>query len=416
MKRLLLFAFVALLTTITGTSFTQKDSSQKIFKANSERRGSYYTKYGQIPLNSIVVRNRVKNNEYLSVIFLRYGVPTQILNQINVLDNSIFNVRSVKSGNKYAFIYKIEDGKFVPTTFVYEKNKVEYYTFDFENELQVKLHKKPVEYVEKITSGIITSSLYQTIVDSGDNPDLSLELSKIYAWTIDFHRIQKNDHFKAIYMEGFVEGESIGDFKILASNFNHFGKDRTAFYFEEECKAKSGNYYDEEGNSMKRAFLKAPVEYSRISSKYSGARLHPVTKQMKAHLGTDYAAPHGTPIMSTADGVIEQATFGKHNGYFVKVKHNSVYSTQYLHMSRIASGIRPGVYVKQGDIIGYVGSTGLATGPHVCYRFWKNGKQVDPFKEDLPQYESLEGATLTIYLEYIKEIKERLNEINHLPS
>jgi murein DD-endopeptidase MepM/ murein hydrolase activator NlpD len=417
MKNVKFIVLIALIFALSSFGNSKNDSTAKAVKGNKDRKGSYATRYGKMPFNTFVVKNRVRSNDYLSSIFLRHGVSANLANEISNLPNDVFNVRKIRGGNTYAFVYRLENGNVIPVKFIYEKNKVEYYIFHIENDLSVEAHKKPVEYLERFTTGTITSSLWETMTENGANPALAVELSEIYAWTIDFYRIQKNDELKVLYMEAFVEGESIGEFKILASSFTHFGRERQAYYFEEECAPKnSGNYYDEEGNSLKRAFLKAPVKYSRISSKYSNARLHPVTKEMKAHLGTDYAAPTGTPIFTTADGVVEQATFGKHNGYFVKIKHNSVYSTQYLHMSKIATGIKPGVYVKQGDIIGYVGSTGLATGPHVCYRFWKNGKQVDPYKEDLPEYESLEGEKLTIFKEYIKEFQERLNQKINLPS
>lgn len=388
--------------------FGNKEKAITLNKGTIEKKGSYKTRYGNIALNNIVVINKVKSNDYLSSIFLKHGLSTQVANEVSNLKDYDFDVKKIRGGQNYAFVLGFENGEFSPKTFIYEKNRIEYYIVDLSEKVSVTKFRKPVEYVERISEGLITSSLYETMIQGGANPLLAISMSEIYAWTIDFYRIQKNDYFKVVYMEGFVEGESIGDFKILASQFTHFGKDRFAYYFEEECKASTGNYYDEEGNSMKRAFLKAPVKYSRISSKYSNARLHPVTKEMKAHLGTDYAAPEGTPIYSTANGTVEAATYNKGNGNYVKIKHNSTYSTQYLHMSKIAAGIKPGVYVQQGQVIGYVGSTGLATGPHVCYRFWKNGKQVDPYKEDLPEYESLEGAKLEAFKSSIQELKNKL--------
>jgi murein DD-endopeptidase MepM/ murein hydrolase activator NlpD len=229
-------------------------------------------------------------------------------------------------------------------------------------------------------------------MDNNMSPALVMELSNIYAWTIDFFRIQKGDKFKVYYEERFVEDEFVGIGRIWAAKFTHQSEDFYAFYFKEEG-VNFGDYFDEQNKNLRKAFLRAPLNFSRISSKYSKRRKHPVTGRVKAHLGTDYAAPTGTPILSTANGTITTASYTRNNGNYVKIRHNSTYSTQYLHMSKIKSGIRKGVHVKQGSIIGYVGSTGLATGPHVCYRFWKNGRQVDPYKEKLPASEPMKQSS-----------------------
>jgi murein DD-endopeptidase MepM/ murein hydrolase activator NlpD len=208
-----------------------------------------------------------------------------------------------------------------------------------------------------------------------------LKLSEIYAWAVDFYRIQKGDMFKVIYEEKLVEDEVIGMGRVIAAYFQHYGDDYYAVYFEQ---GNAADYFDENAKSLRRAFLKAPLKYSRISSRFSMKRFHPVQKRYKPHLGTDYAAPRGTPIMATGDGKVVKSGYTKGNGNYVKIRHNSVYSTQYLHMQKIKSGIKRGVRVRQGEVIGYVGSTGLATGPHVCYRFWKNGSQVDALKIKVP--------------------------------
>jgi murein DD-endopeptidase MepM/ murein hydrolase activator NlpD len=206
-------------------------------------------------------------------------------------------------------------------------------------------------------------------------------LADVFAWQIDFYRIQRGDHFKVIYDELWVGGEAFDIGSIHAARFNHMGNDYYAFHYSED---EIDEHYDETGASLRKAFLIAPVKYSRISSGYTSRRFHPVQKVYRAHLGTDYVAPYGTPIVSTGDGVVEQARFTAANGNWVKIRHNSTYSTGYLHMSRIAKGIRPGTQVKQNDVIGYVGHTGLATGDHVCYRFWKNGTQVNHRRQKIP--------------------------------
>jgi murein DD-endopeptidase MepM/ murein hydrolase activator NlpD len=213
-----------------------------------------------------------------------------------------------------------------------------------------------------------------------------------------------------VYEEKYVDDSvKVGVGRILMSDFQHSGRDFEAYRYERD--GKLIDYYDENGKSLRKAFLKAPLDFFRISSRYNPRRFHPVLKRVKPHLGTDYAAPQGTPIRTTADGVIDKAGYTSGNGNYVKVRHNSVYSTQYLHMSKIKSGIRAGVAIKQGDIIGYVGSTGLATGPHVCYRFWKNGKQVDPLKEELPEAQAIEAEWLPDYKSEIDTLRPILKEM-----
>ena len=213
------------------------------------------------------------------------------------------------------------------------------------------------------------------------DPELVEKLSEVYAWQIDFYHIQKGDKYKVIYEEKYVDNRPVGIGNVLGAYFNYHGEEFYAIQFDD---GGGEQYFDESGKSLRKAFLKAPLKFSHITSRYSMHRYHPIEHRVKPHLGTDFAAPTGTPIHSTGDGIVTEATYSRFNGNFVKIKHNSVYSTQYLHMSKIASGIHPGVAVKQGQVIGYVGMTGEATGPHVCYRFWKNGRQVDPFRQKFP--------------------------------
>jgi murein DD-endopeptidase MepM/ murein hydrolase activator NlpD len=255
---------------------------------------------------------------------------------------------------------------------------------------------------------VINSSLSLSLDKQGYNPALAITLSEVYAWSIDFYHIQKGDRFKVIYEETMVDGESIGIKRIKAAYFEHFKKPYYAIQFSQD---NHSGYYDQENRGLRRQFLKAPVKFSRISSRFTMKRYHPVQKRNKPHLGTDYAAPKGTPIYSTANGKITHAKYSKYNGNYVKVRHNGTYTTQYLHMSKIKKGIRPGVRVNQGDVIGFVGSTGLATGPHVCYRFWKNGKQVDPYRQKLPKAEPIKKANLVTYKKIKKEVIAQLETI-----
>jgi murein DD-endopeptidase MepM/ murein hydrolase activator NlpD len=301
----------------------------------------------------------------------------------------VFDVRKLAAGKPYT-IYCTKDSAGLAACFVYEPNATEYVVFNLRDSVQVYKGEKEIEKKTRYVKGVVNSSLYVDLKKQGADPFLAVELSEIYAWTIDFYRIQKGDTFEILYIENVVEGKPIGVDRILNSTFTHYKKPIRAYFFESE---DDKGYFDEKGNNLKKAFLKAPVKYSRISSGYSMRRFHPVQKRYKAHLGTDYAAPKGTPIYAVGDGVITEARFKRNNGNYVKMRHNSVYSTQYLHMSKIKSGIRPGVRVSQGDVIGYVGSTGLATGPHVCFRFWKNGKQVNHRRLELPPSEPIKETS-----------------------
>ncbi len=329
-----------------------------------------------------VHRGELEQGQTLGAVLYLNHIDHGRIDQIVKASKGIFDFRKAKAGKKFTILCSndsIEKAKY----FIYEMSNTDYVVFDIRDTIDVFLGQKSIEVKLRQASGQIESSLWNALINNNMSPALVMELSSnIYAWTIDFFRIQKGDYFKIVYEEKFVEGELVGIGRVHAAMFNHANEDFYAFYFEEE--EHFGDYFDDEGGALRKAFLRAPLNYSRISSSYSKRRKHPVTGRIKAHLGTDYAAPTGTPILSTANGTITEARYKRNNGNYVKVRHNSTYSTQYLHMSKIKSGIRPGVYVKQGDVIGFVGSTGLATGPHVCYRFWKNGRQVDPYKQKLP--------------------------------
>jgi murein DD-endopeptidase MepM/ murein hydrolase activator NlpD len=246
------------------------------------------------------------------------------------------------------------------------------------------------------------------MVDNDIDPNLANELSEIYAWTIDFFGIQKGDNFRVIYEKLFVEGEYVGLGQIIAAGFNHMGHDYNAFYFAPDS---TGDFYDEEGGSMRRTFLKAPLRYRRISSGFSYSRMHPILKYRRPHLGVDYAAPAGTPVQSIGDGVVVSAGYTKQGGYTIKVKHNGTYTTAYLHLQGFGKGIRQGVHVKQGQVIGYVGSTGLSTGPHLDFRFYRNGKAIDPLQVKAPPAKPVDTAYTEEYRHYADSLAVLLNNI-----
>ena len=357
-----------------------------------------------------VHRGELESGQTLGAVLYLNHIDHGRIDQIVRASKGIFDFRKAKAGKKFTVLCSndsIEKAQY----FIYEMSSIDYVVFDIRDTIDVFLGQKEVEVKTREASGQIESSLWNSLVENKMSPALVMELSSIYAWTIDFFRIQKGDYFKVVYEEKYVEGEFIGIGRVYAALFNHANEDFYAFYFEEE--ENYGDYFDDEGAALRKAFLRAPLNYSRISSSFSKRRKHPVTGRIKAHLGTDYAAPTGTPILSTANGTVTEARYKRNNGNYVKVRHNSTYSTQYLHMSKIKSGIRPGVYVKQGEVIGYVGSTGLATGPHVCYRFWKNGRQVDPYKQKLPPSKPVKKENLEAYT-MLKD--SMMNVIQSIPS
>ena len=351
--------------------------------------------YGILVDSFNVTKGVVKQGQTLSEILYANHIDHPKIAEIVNKSKGIFDARRVSAGKEFTIICA-DDSTDKACYFIYQEDPANYVVMDLTNEIDVYRGKKEVTTKVNVACGEINSSLWITIQEQNLSPKIAAELSTIYAWTIDFFKIQKGDAFKVYYENKYIDDEYIGIGRILASEFTHKGQNFYSFYYREN--ESFGDYFDEKGRTLRKAFLKAPVDYKRISSRYSKRRKHPVTGRWKGHFGTDYAADRGTPIVTTANGTIMSATYSKNNGNFVKVRHNGTYTTQYLHMSKIKPGIRKGVYVKQGETIGYVGSTGLATGPHVCYRFWVNGKQVDPYKQDLPPGDPIKEENREAYM------------------
>ncbi|MFK7968878.1 MAG: peptidoglycan DD-metalloendopeptidase family protein [Bacteroidia bacterium] len=352
-----------------------------------------------------VMQGEVQRNEVLGELLADHGVPYPKVIAMVDAAKGIFDIRKMRSGKPYTFIQE-ESG--AVDYFVYEKNKTEYIVWDLRDSVLAYGARKPIKTEEREASGIITSSLYGAIQKQGIDISLASELENIYGWTLDFFHTQKGDWFKVVFDEAFVDGESIGIAKVKSVAFKHGDQTFYAIGFEKEGKLE---YFDENGNSMRKAFLKAPLNYTRISSGFTYRRFHPILKRSRPHLGIDYAAPTGTPIRSIGDGTIIKATYAKGNGRFIKVRHNSTYATQYLHMSRFAEGMRVGKVVKQGDVIGFVGSTGLATGPHLCFRFWQNGRQVNPASIQAPPVEPIPEDIKPMFLAVKDVVVHRLDNI-----
>jgi murein DD-endopeptidase MepM/ murein hydrolase activator NlpD len=328
-----------------------------------------------------VIEGVVGKNATLSTILAPFNVSYQIIDEIARKSQDIFDVRKIAFNKKFTVLTGKDSSQ--AQFFIYEPNPAEYVVFKLD-EVEVYKESKPMEVRKVEIGGTITKSLYKNMVDLGISLDLIDQFADLYGWEVDFKRLQVGDKFKVVYAEKVIEGQVIGTGNIEAAFFEHLGEPIHAIPFEQNGEV---SFFDQNGNSFKKAFLRDPVKYTRISSRYNLKRFHPVQKRYKPHLGTDYAAQTGTEIRTVGDGTVVEARFTSANGNFVKIQHNGTYTTQYLHMSKIANGMKPGARVKQGQVIGYVGSTGLATGPHLCFRFWKNGKQVDWLQEKIPPSE-----------------------------
>jgi murein DD-endopeptidase MepM/ murein hydrolase activator NlpD len=363
--------------------------------------------YGIVVDNKVVIEERIKKNELLGDILYQYNVPAKLVHQISALPRHIFDVRKVAPNKKYTIICD-QDSLMRAKFLVYEPNAVDYIILKFGDTLSVDVCQRDISIVEKGISGVIRSSLSETIEEMHITHELTNKFVDIFAWVVDFQRLQVGDKFKLLYEEIQVEGQPVGIEKINGIYFQHVGTDYYAYPFDQ---GEGLDYFDEEGKSLRKALLKYPIEFTRISSRYNLNRFHPVQKRWKAHLGTDFAAPTGTPIRSVGDGLVEEAQYKSNNGNYVKIRHNGTYTTQYLHMSRIAQGVRAGTRVKQGQLIGYVGSTGLATGAHLCYRFWRNGVQVDALRIELPPSQPIRAEKQPEYEQVISSLKAKLDQI-----
>lgn len=336
----------------------------------------------------------VKRNQSLSDILRPLGISASTVHFVAQNSKDVFDIRHIRAGNDYYLLY--EDTIKTPTHLIYKVDAVEYVDFSLNNSLQVLLGEKEVEVQTRSVSGIIESSLWNAMVNAGTTPALALELSDIFAWTVDFFDIQANDKFKVIYKVNFVDGEFVGLHSVESVCLEHKGVEHYAFAYEGN---EQHGYFDEDGNSLRKTFLKAPLNFSRISSRFSNSRMHPVLKYRRPHHGVDYAAPSGTPVVSIGDGVITKKGYqARGGGNHLSIKHNSVYTTKYMHLKGFAKGIKAGARVKQGQLIGYVGSTGLSTGPHLDFRVYKNGSPIDPLKMEAPPAEPISETNKTEFM------------------
>ena len=368
------------------------------------------TEFGYSLNNYNVKKSKVKNGDSFGSILERNNLYyPQIYNIVQKV-KKVYDIRKINIGKPYT-ILSSKDSLKTPLVFIYQPNKIDYVVVSLTDSLWAEKKSKAVKIKEFEAEGIITSSLSETMEKQKLSPLLSNELSEIYAWTIDFFRLEKGDNFKIIYSAKYIDDSIyVGLNRIHSAFFEHRGKPFYAIEFETDPKRGIVEYFDENGKNLRRAFLRSPVQFSRVSSRYNlKRRIAYYGYRIRPHKGTDFAAAVGTPIRATASGTVTKSSYTRSNGNYVKIKHNGTYSTQYLHMDK--RGVKVGQFVKQGDYIGTVGMTGNTSGPHVCYRFWKNGRQVDPLKQKLPEAKPISKELKERYMVHMDPIKKQLDAI-----
>lgn len=407
-----LFIILIVLLTIVACNKSKEESSNKSI-VKVVKQIDKDSDFGFNFANFNVVQDTVAKGDTFGTILSKQNLGDRRVYDIVEKVKDTFNVRSIRP-NKAFTILRSKDKKNKIQVFIYQPNSLNYYVIDFRDSV-VSAYKKvrPVTIRRRMIGGVLKGSLSETLVNAGVQAALASKMTKVYSWSIDFFKLKKGDRFGLVFTERYINDSIYDGVEDLeASFFEYKGKIIYAFPFVQNPASGKVEYYDDEGKTLKNFFLKTPIKFSRITSRFTMQRFHPVQQRWKAHKGTDYAAPTGTPITTTASGVVERTGYTAGNGNYVKVKHNGTYSTQYLHMSKIL--VRQGQRVNQGDVIGRVGSTGLATGPHVCYRFWKNGVQVDALKLNLPTGEAMQGQNKVKFLAAIEPLKRELDSIGNL--
>lgn len=382
---------------------TEKGSFESTNSSKYEQREEIYGYH----IDSVYFETfSLELNQTLGDILNPYGISHQKISRLAESAKDVFSVRNLQVGKKCSIVRDNQNGEVIG--FVYEPSPYRFVRYHLKDTIFTEMHERLYETCIEEAKGIILSSLWVSMQEEGYKHALIVEMENALAWSIDFHHILKGDSYKLVFERQYIDGEPVGIGRLLGAYFKNYENEYYSIYFKNPSYE---GYYDEEGRPMKKAFLKAPVRYSRISSRYNPRRFHPILKRTKGHFGTDYAASCGTPIMAVADGLIEKAAYTGNNGNYIKIRHDRMYQTQYLHMTRFASGMKSGVHVKQGQVIGYVGKTGLATGCHVCFRFWKNGKQVDHLREKLPPPDPMPEEALPIFYEIRDLMKTQLDNI-----
>ena len=365
------------------------------------------------PTDSLEVREgTVKNGQFFSTLLTGLGMSQKDAYDLTVACDSVFDVKTLRVGNAYRAYYPSADSDLAgnaPLYLVYDRDRASSVVFDCRPPYKAWVYEQPVTVERRYADVTINSSLWNDMRNAGVSPLLILSLSDIYAWTIDFFGLQKGDRFRVLYDEKMCDGEVLSVDTVRYAVFTHDGVDLPMIMYDQ---GDGGNvWWNEKGESMRKAFLKAPLHFSRVSSGFSYARRHPVTRKVQPHTGVDYAAPKGTPVMTIGDGTVISVKYEGAGGNTVRIRHNSVYTTAYLHLSKYAKGLKAGQRVRQGEVIGYVGSTGRSTGPHLDFRVWKNGSPINPLKMDSPPAEPLKSEHMEAFEAQAEKCRARIDTI-----
>ena len=406
-----LFGAAAVFLAVAGC--THKNQEQKGSIEDIKEGYTVRYEYG-LPVDSFLIDTcRIKDGETLGGLLTRGGATAQQVSGISRIPKSEFDVRSLRAGKEYLLLSQRDTAGVKRLCFmVYKPSLREAVVLHLTDSIHVERHEKQLQSAPKHAEVVIQSSLWNAMAGNNLPVELALELSEIYAWTIDFFGLQKGDSIKVVYDELYVDSTRVGIGRIYAADFYHGKKWQEAFWFDADTLAPAGKpfrgYFDADGNSLKKAFLKAPLNYKRISSRFTYARRHPIYKVVRPHTGVDYAAPAGTPVVSIGDGTVIFKAYHGGGGNTVKIRHNSTYTTAYLHLQGYAKGLAVGQRVSQGQLIGYVGSTGSSTGPHLDFRVWKNGTPVDPLKMISPPSEPVPAAYRQMFDSTVLEMRKLL--------
>ena len=379
-------------------------------KNNQVKEDPIKYKFGYDQSKYIFEEKKVKTGDTFGDILEDQGIDyPEIFRALEKTKNDV-SFTKLQLGKPYTLIFTNDSIRELKA-FVYHPTIEGYSFIQLRDSVYGKTLIKPRSYRDLTASGSIDNSLYLTLEEQNKDPLLTYYLSDIYAWTIDFFRLAKGDKFKVIYTQAFIDDTiPVAITKVKAAYFVHKGIERYAFEYETDSIKGIIEYLDQDAKNLRRAFLQSPIKFGRISSRYNlRRRIALYGNRIRPHKGTDFAAPVGTPILSTANGTVTEVSYTRANGRYVKVKHNNTYTTQYLHMQK--ANVKIGQFVEQGDVIGFVGMTGYTSGPHVCYRFWKNGLEVDPFKQKLPEAKPINESLKKKYFSDIVSIKSKLDSI-----
>ena len=402
---------VSLLILILFSMFSCS-KSEKLSVAQDQKKRPEVEQFGFKFSDFNVLHDTIQRGDTFGTIIENQNLGNKQVYDIIAKVRDSFNVRSIRIGKPFTLLRSKDRHKKLQVL-VYQPDRGSYYVIDFRDSVAVYKKTRPVRIKQRTIAGALDGSLSEALNKQGVDAALANKLTKVYAWSIDFFKLKKGDKFGITFTERYIDDTIYdGVDSLKAAFFEYKGKLIYAFPFAQNQNSGKLDYFDDQGKALKNFFLKSPLKFVNITSRFTKNRFHPVQHIWKAHKGTDYAAPRGTPIMTTASGIVEQTGYSAGNGNFVKVKHDRTYSTQYLHMSKIL--VRRGQRVTQGSIIGRVGSTGLATGPHVCYRFWKNGVQVDALRLKLPNSQPMESKNLPRFMAQMKPLKRELDSVAKL--